>query len=140
VQFDHRPELGVVLPLVAVHLVHDEIVERVPRPEPRDRARLAPGLSGERVGDCGVQDESGRLEDAADRAAIVSRTLNEFERVSATSRQPESGKPDALPHGMTGWRGRIRTFDLLIQSQTPDSGLASHHVSVRDRHLCPIPG
>jgi hypothetical protein len=28
----------------------------------------------------------------------------------------------------------------LIQSQTPDSGLASHHVSVRDRHLCPIPG
>jgi hypothetical protein len=39
-----------------------------------------------------------------------------------------------------GWRGRIRTFDLLIQSQTPDSGLASHHVSVQDSDLCPIPG
>ena len=28
----------------------------------------------------------------------------------------------------------------LIQSQTPDSGLASHHVSVEDSDLCPIPG
>jgi hypothetical protein len=24
-----------------------------------------------------------------------------------------------------GWRGRIRTFDLLIQSQLPESGLAA---------------
>ncbi len=29
---------------------------------------------------------------------------------------------------------------LLIQSQTPDSGLASHHLSVEDTDLCPIPG
>jgi hypothetical protein len=42
--------------------------------------------------------------------------------------------------GVTGWRGRIRTFDLLIQSQTPESGLASRHVSVQDSDLCPIPG
>jgi hypothetical protein len=41
---------------------------------------------------------------------------------------------------VAGWRGRIRTFDLLIQSQTPDSGLASHRVSVPDSNLCPIPG
>jgi len=39
-----------------------------------------------------------------------------------------------------GWRGRIRTFDLLIQSQAPDSGLASQRVSVKDSDLCPIPG
>ena len=39
-----------------------------------------------------------------------------------------------------GWRGRIRTFDLLIQSQTPESGLASHQVSVENGDLCPIPG
>jgi hypothetical protein len=38
VLFDHRPELGVVLPRVAVQLVHDEIVERVLRPVPQDRA------------------------------------------------------------------------------------------------------
>jgi len=30
-----------------------------------------------------------------------------------------------------GWRGRIRTFDLLIQSQFPESGLASRVLSVR---------
>jgi hypothetical protein len=30
-----------------------------------------------------------------------------------------------------GWRGRIRTFDLLIQSQLPESGFASRHLSVR---------
>jgi hypothetical protein len=28
----------------------------------------------------------------------------------------------------------------LIQSQTPESGLASHRVSVQDGDLCPIPG
>jgi hypothetical protein len=28
----------------------------------------------------------------------------------------------------------------LIQSQAPDSGLASHDVSVPDSNLCPIPG
>ncbi len=39
-----------------------------------------------------------------------------------------------------GWRGRIRTFDLLIQSQAPDSGLASQRLSVKDSDLCPIPG
>ena len=30
-----------------------------------------------------------------------------------------------------GWRGRIRTFDLLIQSLLPESGLASRVLSVR---------
>jgi hypothetical protein len=28
----------------------------------------------------------------------------------------------------------------LIQSQTPESGVASHRVSVEDSDLCPIPG
>jgi hypothetical protein len=40
-----------------------------------------------------------------------------------------------LPNGPTGcgvgWRGRIRTFDLLIQSLLPESGLASRYLSVR---------
>ena len=39
-----------------------------------------------------------------------------------------------------GWRGRIRTLDLLIQSQAPESGVASQRVSVEDSDLCPIPG
>ena len=30
-----------------------------------------------------------------------------------------------------GWRGRIRTFDLLIQSLLPGIGLASRFLSVR---------
>jgi hypothetical protein len=30
-----------------------------------------------------------------------------------------------------GWRGRIRTFDLLIQSLFPEISLASRHLSVR---------
>jgi hypothetical protein len=30
-----------------------------------------------------------------------------------------------------GWRGRIRTFDLLIQSLLPESCLASRVLSVR---------
>ncbi len=34
-----------------------------------------------------------------------------------------------------GWRGRIRTFDLLIQSQMPGSGLASHVLSVRQASI-----
>jgi hypothetical protein len=34
--FEDRPELGIVLPLVAVHLVHDEVVEGVLGPVPRD--------------------------------------------------------------------------------------------------------
>ena len=35
----------------------------------------------------------------------------------------------------------LRTaIDRLIQSQTPESGLASHRVSVEDSDLCPIPG
>jgi hypothetical protein len=42
--------------------------------------------------------------------------------------------------GGVGWRGRIRTFDLLIQSQAPESGLANHRVSVEDSNLYPIPG
>ena len=29
-----------------------------------------------------------------------------------------------------GWRGRIRTFDLLIQSQVPESGLADAVLNV----------
>jgi hypothetical protein len=29
-----------------------------------------------------------------------------------------------------GWRGRIRTFDLLIQSQIPESGLADAVLNV----------
>jgi hypothetical protein len=48
--------------------------------------------------------------------------------------------PVAQQFVVVGWRGRIRTFDLLIQSQTPESGLASHLVSVEDSDLCPIPG
>jgi hypothetical protein len=49
---------------------------------------------------------------------------------------PEHGNVAAQPasnHKMLwgGWRGRIRTFDLLIQSLSIGIRLASRHLSVR---------
>jgi hypothetical protein len=43
------------------------------------------------------------------------------------------GVPRTATRGVAGWRGRIRTFDLLIQSQIPKSGLADAVLNVIQR-------
>jgi len=43
------------------------------------------------------------------------------------------GVPWTATRGGAGWRGRIRTFDLLIQSQIPESGLADAVLNVIQR-------
>ena len=61
------------------------------------------------------------LHDVTPRQAVMVRAFLESTPRSVRTRPPNVvvGSPWAATRWVAGWRGRIRTFDLLIQSQAP---------------------
>jgi hypothetical protein len=57
-------------------------------------------------------------------------------RYSGSDSRREPDQKSGAQNSENGMEEGLR----LIQSQAPDSGLASHPVSVQDSDLCPIPG